>query len=100
MDIDSAALKSWTQGDLTRVEELLTELIIDPVLHAHALAQRALVRSRLKQTDLSVVDAKKVSLCHLLFDVVLTIPSQVYRSSAICHRLYCQCSHPHREWGS
>ncbi|KAF8557544.1 hypothetical protein OG21DRAFT_1482211, partial [Imleria badia] len=59
MDIDDAAFKSWTQGDLTRVEELLTEVIADPVLHAHALAQRALVRSRLKQTDMAMVDAKK-----------------------------------------
>ena len=39
-----------------------------------APAQRALVRNRLKQTDVAMVDAKKVTLCHLLFDVVLTIP--------------------------
>ncbi|KAF8557900.1 hypothetical protein OG21DRAFT_1494421 [Imleria badia] len=58
-DIDDAAFESWMQGDLTRVEELLTEVIADPVLHAHALAQRALIRSRLKQTDLAMVDAKK-----------------------------------------
>ncbi|KAF8554957.1 WD40 repeat-like protein [Imleria badia] len=59
MDIDDAALKYWTQGDLTRTEALLTEVITDPNLHAHALAQRALVRSHLKQTDMAMVDAKK-----------------------------------------
>ncbi|KAF8551601.1 hypothetical protein OG21DRAFT_1605225, partial [Imleria badia] len=58
MNIDDAAFKSWTQGDLTRAEELLTEVITVPALHAHALAQRALVRSRLKQTDTAMNDAK------------------------------------------
>ncbi|KAF8554954.1 hypothetical protein OG21DRAFT_1439363 [Imleria badia] len=59
MDINDTAFKSWMQGDLTRAEELLTEVITDPALHAHALAQRALVRSRLKQTDMAMDDAKK-----------------------------------------
>ncbi|KAF8554959.1 hypothetical protein OG21DRAFT_967167 [Imleria badia] len=59
MYLDDAAFKSWTQGDLARVDELFTEQIADPLYHAHALAQRALVRGRLKQWDMAVEDAKK-----------------------------------------
>ncbi|KAF8556862.1 hypothetical protein OG21DRAFT_1495255 [Imleria badia] len=62
MYIGDAAFKPWRQGDLTRVEELLTEDIIHPVNpfhHAHALAHRALVRSRSKQWDMAIDDAKK-----------------------------------------
>ena len=58
--IYTAVLKSWTQGDLTRVEQLLTEEIAHPFHSARALAQRALVRSRLKEWDLAMEDAKKV----------------------------------------
>ncbi|KAF8552374.1 hypothetical protein OG21DRAFT_1443645, partial [Imleria badia] len=58
IDINDAAFISWTQGDLPRVEELLTKVIADPDLHAHALALRALVRSRLKQTGMAIDDAK------------------------------------------
>ena len=57
----------WMRGDLTRVEELLTEEIehpVDPHLlrHARVLAYRALVRSRLQQWDMAIDDAKKVFL--------------------------------------
>ncbi|KAF8546332.1 hypothetical protein OG21DRAFT_1502001 [Imleria badia] len=60
--ISDAAFKLWRQGDLTRVEELLTEDIIhpdNPSDHAHALAHRALVRARSKQWEVAIDDAKK-----------------------------------------
>ncbi|KAF8555425.1 hypothetical protein OG21DRAFT_1602885 [Imleria badia] len=59
MDINDAAFKSWKQGDLTRAEEFLTEEIAHPFHHGRTLAQRALVRSRLKQLDMAMDDAKK-----------------------------------------
>ncbi|KAF8554958.1 hypothetical protein OG21DRAFT_1573744 [Imleria badia] len=59
MYLDDAAFKSWTQGDLTRVDELFTKQIADPLYHAHALAQRTLVRGRLQQWDKAIEDAKK-----------------------------------------
>ena len=63
MCIGDAAFKSWTQGNLTRVEQLLTYDIsrpFDPFWHSRALAQRALVRTRLKQWEMAIDDAKKV----------------------------------------
>ncbi|KAF8552461.1 hypothetical protein OG21DRAFT_1511487 [Imleria badia] len=59
MDIDDAVFKSWAEGDLTRAEQFLTEEIADPSHHARALAQRALVRSRLQRSDMAMDDAKK-----------------------------------------
>ncbi|KAI9569853.1 hypothetical protein HD554DRAFT_2170850 [Boletus coccyginus] len=62
MYISDAAFKLWTQGDLTRVEELFADDIIhpsNPSHHARALAHRALVRSRLKRCDMAIDDAKK-----------------------------------------
>ncbi|KAF8556823.1 hypothetical protein OG21DRAFT_527591 [Imleria badia] len=58
MEISNAAFNSWMLGDLTRVEDLLTEEITHPFHHARALARRALVRSRLKRWDM-INDAKK-----------------------------------------
>ena len=49
MHIKEAVFKSWTQGDLIRAEELLTQGTIVPsntLYHAHTLAHRALVRAR------------------------------------------------------
>lgn len=46
MNISSIALESWTQGNLTHVDEVLTDEIehpSDPVQYTHALAHRALV---------------------------------------------------------
>ena len=65
--ISDTIFELWMRDDLTRVEELLTEEIeqpVDPHLlrHARALAYRALVRSRLKQWDMAIDDAKKVFL--------------------------------------
>ena len=62
MYVGGATFKSWTQGDLARVEEFLTEEIADPVHHARAFAQRSLVRSRLGRWDMATEDAKKVFL--------------------------------------
>jgi hypothetical protein len=81
MYISDAAFKSWTQGDLTRVEDLLTaeiEIVYssNPLHHAHALAYRALVRSRSKQWDMVIDDANKVILRQLSSHVVLTIARQ------------------------
>ncbi|KAF8556859.1 hypothetical protein OG21DRAFT_1482770 [Imleria badia] len=59
MYISDTAFKSWTEGNLTRVEQLLTEEILHPFHQARALAQRALVRTRLKQWSTAVDDAKK-----------------------------------------
>ncbi|KAF8556849.1 WD40 repeat-like protein, partial [Imleria badia] len=61
MYISDAAFKFWTEGNLTRVEELLTQEILhpsNPFHHARALAHRALVRTRSKQWNTAVDDAK------------------------------------------
>jgi hypothetical protein len=92
MYISDALFKSWTQGDLTNVEDLLTAEIkivhsSNPLHHAHALAYRALVRSRSKQWNRVVDDANKVTLRHLSSHVVLTIARQSIevQRSAIGH---------------
>ncbi|KAF8434726.1 hypothetical protein L210DRAFT_3552125 [Boletus edulis BED1] len=62
MHINEAVFKSWRQGDLTRVEELLiadTTRPSSPLHRARALAYRALVRSRSKHWDTAIDDAKK-----------------------------------------
>jgi len=79
MYISDAAFELWTQGDLARVKELFGEDIIhpsNPFHHARALAHRALVRTRLKQCDMAIDDAKKVTLTHLSPHIVLTIARQ------------------------
>ena len=65
--INDAVYNSWTQGDLTRVEELLTEELEHTLYRSRprVLANRALVRTRLKRWDMAVDDAKKVLSCHL-----------------------------------
>ena len=76
MYISDTTFKSWTQGDLTHVEGILTEEILhssNPLHHAHALAYRALVRSRSKQWNMVVDDANKVILRHLSSRVALTM---------------------------
>ncbi|KAG8216979.1 hypothetical protein J3R82DRAFT_7285 [Butyriboletus roseoflavus] len=53
--------ESWTQGDLIRAEELLTEEIVhpsSPFHHASALAHRVIVRARSKQQNIAIDDAK------------------------------------------
>ena len=102
MYISDAAFKSWTQGDLTRVEDLLTEEIAhpsNPLRHALALAYRALVRSRSKKWNMAIDDATKVILGHLSsHDVLTTYRAPVYRGSTIRHWSYCKgnCNSPLR----
>ena len=63
MCISENEFRSWTQGDLTRVEQLFTDDIshpFNPFYRSRALAQRALVRTRLKQWEMAIDDAKKV----------------------------------------
>ena len=80
MCISETVFKSWTQGDLTRAEELLTQGAIAPsntLCHAHMLAHRALVRARSKQWEMAIGDAKEVSSSgNLAFYVVFTIVCQ------------------------
>ena len=69
MYISDVVFDSWTKGDLTRVEDLLTPEVLQPSSpfhHARALAHRALVRTRLKQWNTAVDDATKVIWSHLL----------------------------------
>jgi hypothetical protein len=64
IQISEEALEAWTQGDLTRTEQVLTEKILDvqdPSRHSQCLAHRSLVRSRLKHYKLAIDDAKKVA---------------------------------------
>ena len=73
MDVNDAAFNSWTQSDLTHVEELLTEEMTYPFHRARALAQRALIRSRLGRWDMAIEDAKKVILSSPSSQLMLTI---------------------------
>jgi hypothetical protein len=64
MQISEETLEAWTQGNLTRAEKVLTEKILDvqdPSCHLQYLAHRSLIRSRLKQYNLAIDDAKKLA---------------------------------------
>lgn len=79
--VTGAAFESWAQGDLPRAEGLLTEEIIhpsSPFHHAQALAHRSLVRSRVKQWDMAVDDAKKVIYRLISSHLMLTTTRLVY----------------------
>ena len=87
MCISEAVFKSWTQGDLTCVEELLTQGAMAPsntLYHAHTLAHRALVRARWKLWEMAIGDAREASISdNLAFYVVFTVVRQsikVHRS--------------------
>ena len=61
--ITDEAFNSWTEGNLTRVERLLTEDIThghSPFHLANMLAQRSLVNARLQRSDMAIDDAKRV----------------------------------------
>ena len=63
MCINDVAFKSWTQDNLSHVEQLFTDDIshpFNPFYRSRALAQRALVRTRLKQWEIAIDDAEKV----------------------------------------
>lgn len=76
MCISDAVFTLWTQGDFTRVGELLMQDIVqpfNPLYHACALAHHALMQTRLKRWDVAVEDAKKVVSVHPSSYVTLTI---------------------------
>ena len=63
IDITFAALHSWKQERLADTETSLTRTIINSRSQSHhALANRALVRARLRHWDLAIEDAENVSL--------------------------------------
>ena len=79
MYIGDTVFESWTQGDLTRAEQFLTKDVThpsNPFHHAHTLAQRSLVNTRLQRPGMATDDAKKVSVSHLSSLILLIIISQ------------------------
>ena len=71
--ITNAALHSWKQDRLADTETSLTGAITDSRNQSHhALANRALVRARLRHWDLAIEDAENVSL-RLLFHTLIFI---------------------------
>lgn len=76
--IDNAALEAWKNDQLANAEALLTAAI--PQSHdtrCHVLASRALVRTRLREWDLAIVDAEEVfpALSSHTQTLMLVIPS-------------------------
>lgn len=57
MQVSDAALKPWIQGNLKNAEAILSRELDGP--SHHALANRALVRTHLKQWDTAIEDVKK-----------------------------------------
>ena len=63
IQIDDAALHSWRHNQLANAEASLTAAIHDSRNPSHhALASRALVRTRLRQWDAAIADATQVCL--------------------------------------
>ena len=63
IDIADTALGSWKQDQLADSETSLTGIIINSRNQSHhALANRALIRARLRHWDLAIEDAENVSL--------------------------------------
>ena len=61
--IDDAALHSWKHNQLANAEALLTAAIdVSRNPSYHAVASRALVRTRLRQWDAAIADATQVFL--------------------------------------
>ena len=60
MQVSDAVVQSWTRDDATKTEVILSEEITRHPGH-HAFANRALIRARLKQWNLAIDDATKVS---------------------------------------
>ena len=62
IDITDAALDSWKHDRLADLETSLTETLTNSQnQNHHVLANRALVRARLRQWDLAIEDAENVS---------------------------------------
>jgi hypothetical protein len=94
MKISEEILEAWTQGDLTRTEQMLTAKILDvedPSRHSQCLAQRSLVRSRLKQYNLALDDAQKVAFRLSLVSSRINHRTEVCGGSAV-HNL-SDCNH-------
>ena len=97
MYISDAMFKSWIQGDLTRVEQLLTEEIIrpsSPFHHARTLAYRALVRARSRQWDTATQDAEKVFSVHPVIPCRADCCTPVNHGSTIRRWSYCTRCRP------
>ena len=72
IDITNAALDSWKQDWLADTETSLTGTITNSRNQSHhALANRALVRARLRHWDLAIEDAENVSLHSLSHTLIL-----------------------------
>ena len=79
MYISDVAFKSWTQGNLIHIEQLLTDDIshpFNPFCHSGALAQCALVHTHLKQWEMAIDNAEKVIFhCLSLYTTLKLHPS-------------------------
>ena len=74
IDIANAALDSWKQDRLADTETSLTGIITNSRNQSHhALANRALVRARLRHWDLAIEDAEKASLGSLFHTLTLNL---------------------------
>ena len=77
--MSDAAFKPWIEGDLKTAEDKLSRDIGDR--SHHALANRALVRTRMNKLDMAIEDAKKVYSLPLFKLLVLILS---YQSIVIC----------------
>ena len=83
-DITNAALDSWKQDRLTDTETSLTGAITNSRNQSHhALANRALVRARLRDWDLAFEDATNVSFRSFLRAYVHFKSLQVHQDLSI-----------------
>ena len=84
MQVSDAVFKPWIEGNLKSAEAILSREIGDR--SHHALANRALVRTHLKQWDAAVGDAKKVpSLPVFEYPAVTPLQSIAISPSPIAH---------------
>ena len=75
IQIDDIALHSWKHDKLTDMDVMLTDAApASKELSHHVLASRALVRTRLRQWNAAIDDAKKVS--SLFFRILMLIDIQ------------------------
>ncbi|KAF8121185.1 quinon protein alcohol dehydrogenase-like superfamily [Boletus edulis] len=58
IQVSDAAFKPWIEGNLKSVEDILSREIVQHSNY-HAFANRALVRTRLKQWDMAIEDANR-----------------------------------------
>lgn len=67
MHVSAEALDAWLHDKLLEAESILSkEIAICPISPHHGLANRALVRTRLRQWDAAYYDAQRVRLYSLL----------------------------------